>query len=84
MAQGGIACVTDVGDTFEEHLADTLEAGAHLCSPEAVMGIVRKVPERIRWLINDIGTHFTTRAEMGKEPAEAGHCDFDLGRECIR
>lgn len=81
MAQGGIACVTDVGDTFEEHLADTLEAGAHLCSPQAVMDIVRRGPERIKWLINDIGTHFTTREEMGKAPAEDGHSDFDLGRE---
>ncbi len=80
LAQGGIACVTDVGDTFEEHLADTLEAGAHLCSPEAVMGIVSEGPERIKWLI-DIGTHFTTLEEMGKAPPEAGHSDFDLGRE---
>lgn len=79
LAQGGIACVTDKGDTFEEHLADTLEAGAHLCKPEAVMSIVSEGPKRIQWLI-DIGTHFTTLEEMGKSP-EKGHSDFDLGRE---
>ena len=77
-AQGGIACVTDPGDTFEEHLADTLAAGDHLCHPDVVMGIIRKGPERIKWLI-DIGTHFTTREEMGYDSAEKG--EFDLGRE---
>lgn len=80
LAQGGIACVVDVGDTFEEHVADTLAAGGRLCKRDAVMGIVKKGPERIQWLI-DIGTHFTTREEMGKEPASEGHSDFDLGRE---
>lgn len=76
MAQGGIACVTDADDTFEEHLEDTLAAGDHLCNPDAVMDIVKKGPRRIQWLI-DIGTHFTTRAEMGS----GGEEEFDLGRE---
>ena len=78
-AQGGIACVTDSSDTFEEHLADTLEAGAHLCNPEVVMAIVKKGPERIQWL-RDIGTHFTTRDELG-DPNEAHRGEPDLGRE---
>ncbi|MBO5960001.1 MAG: L-aspartate oxidase [Lentisphaeria bacterium] len=79
MAQGGIACVTDENDTFEEHLEDTLAAGAHLCRRDAVMNIVRKGPARIKWLI-DLGTHFTTRAEMGETDPE-GQGEFDLGRE---
>lgn len=79
MAQGGIACVTDVNDTFEEHLADTLAAGDHLCHPDAVMTIVKKGPARIQWLIN-LGTHFTTRGEMGETEPEADKA-FDLGRE---
>jgi len=77
-AQGGIACVTDPEDTFEEHLADTLTAGDHLCHPDAVMGIIKKGPERIRWLIRQ-GTHFTTKEEMGS--SEQDKDDFDLGRE---
>ncbi|MBQ7400976.1 MAG: FAD-binding protein, partial [Lentisphaeria bacterium] len=77
MAQGGIACVTDENDTFEEHLEDTLAAGAHLCRRDAVLDIVRKGPERIKWLI-ELGTHFTTRAEMG-DTDPAGQDEFDLG-----
>ena len=77
-AQGGIACVTDPGDTFDEHVADTLNAGDHLCHPEVVADIVKKGPEMIQWLIN-IGTHFTTRAEMGDDDEHNG--EFDLGRE---
>ena len=79
LAQGGIACVIDSSDTFEEHLADTLEAGADLCNPEAVMGIVKKGPERIQWLI-DQGTHFTTRDELG-DPDRDHRGEFDPGRE---
>ncbi len=78
-AQGGIACVTDPADTFEEHLADTLAAGANLCNPEVVMTIVKRGPERIQWL-RDIGTHFTTRDELGDKKLEHKG-EPDLGRE---
>ena len=40
LAQGGIACVMDHADTFEEHITDTINAGGHLCDPEAVKAIV--------------------------------------------
>ncbi len=79
MAQGGIACVTDENDTFEEHLEDTLAAGDHLCDREAVLDIVKRGPARIQWLIN-LGTHFTTRSEMGMETSRSNE-EFDLGRE---
>ena len=39
-AQGGIACVTLEEDTFEMHVADTLDAGAGLCDEEVVRTIV--------------------------------------------
>ena len=64
LAQGGIACVTDQEDTFDEHIADTINAGDHLCNPESVRSIVEAGPERIQWL-TEIGTHFTTRGEGG-------------------
>ena len=35
-AQGGIAGVIDPEDRFEDHVADTLEAGGSLCDPEVV------------------------------------------------
>ena len=44
-----------------------------------MLDIVRKGPERIKWLI-ELGTHFTTRAEMG-DTDPAGQEEFDLGRE---
>ena len=79
LAQGGIACVLDEGDSFDEHLADTLTAGDHLCNAAAVREIVEAGPEKIRWL-RELGTHFTTRGEVGDQTPD--HQDeFHLGRE---
>ena len=79
-AQGGIACVIAEADSFEEHVQDTLRAGAGLCDPEAVRHIVRAGPDRVRDLM-DWGIHFTRRGELSTSlnAAEAG--SFDLGRE---
>jgi L-aspartate oxidase len=57
-AQGGIAAVMDPADSFEAHIADTLEAGAGLCDREAVELLVRSGPERVRELI-EYGVRFT-------------------------
>jgi L-aspartate oxidase len=57
-AQGGIASVLGGEDSFEQHLRDTLAAGAGLCREEAVRGIVEEGPASIRWLIEQ-GTAFT-------------------------
>src|SRR6059058_5622513 len=72
-AQGGIACVTSDEDSFELHVADTLEAGAGLCDEAAVRTIVMEGPTRVRELI-ELGLHFDDR-EIG------GHREPDLGRE---
>jgi L-aspartate oxidase len=72
-AQGGIASVWSVDDSFESHVADTLRAGAGLCDPAAVESIVRDGPEVVRDLIR-FGTRFT-RIEHG------GEDEYDLGRE---
>lgn len=57
-AQGGIASVLSAEDSFEEHVADTLDAGAGLCRREIVELCVREGPQRIRELI-ELGAEFT-------------------------
>src|ERR1700675_3384777 len=56
-AQGGIAGVLDPEDRFEDHIADTLQAGGGLCDPQVVEMVVREAPARIGELI-DWGTNF--------------------------
>ena len=70
-AQGGVASVFGDQDSFESHVADTLEAGAGLTDPEVAAFCVREGPERIRELM-DMGAVFSRHAPGG---------DLDLGRE---
>ena len=56
-AQGGIASVISADDKIEEHIQDTLVAGAGLCDPIAVRTLVEEGPQRIRELIH-IGVPF--------------------------
>lgn len=76
-AQGGIACVMDHDDSFDEHVEDTLKAGVNLCKGNIVRDIVESGPEVIRELI-DRGAHFTTRGEMGDKQHKD---EYHLGRE---
>ncbi|MFF2143402.1 L-aspartate oxidase [Kitasatospora sp. NPDC058190] len=50
-AQGGIAAALGEGDTPEQHLDDTLVAGAGLCDEEAVRTLVTEGPDAVRRLI---------------------------------
>ena len=51
-AQGGIAVVSDFArDSFEDHIADTLNAGAGLCNPAVVAHVVHQAPARLRELM---------------------------------
>jgi L-aspartate oxidase len=56
-AQGGIAAALDPGDSAEEHLGDTLVAGAGVCDEEAVRVLVSEGPARVRELVT-LGTRF--------------------------
>lgn len=73
-AQGGVACVTSVEDSFDLHIQDTLVAGAGLCDEKVVRTIVTEGPARIRELIN-LGVQFDERE------LEHGERELDLGRE---
>ncbi|MCC9070360.1 L-aspartate oxidase [Flavobacterium sp. F-65] len=58
MAQGGIAVVTDqIGDSFEQHIQDTIQSGGGLCDEEIVKMVINQAPERLKELI-DIGVSF--------------------------
>ncbi|MDI6726974.1 MAG: FAD-binding protein, partial [Smithellaceae bacterium] len=46
-AQGGIAAVQDLCDSFECHINDTLVCGAGLSKPDVVRFVVEEGPDRI-------------------------------------
>jgi L-aspartate oxidase len=63
-AQGGIAAALGEGDTPEQHLDDTLVAGAGLCDPAAVRTLVTEGPGAVRRLIES-GAHFDASTTTG-------------------
>ncbi|MEV0371477.1 L-aspartate oxidase [Streptomyces sp. NPDC050636] len=58
-AQGGIAAALGDGDTPEQHLEDTLVAGAGLCDEAAVRALVTEGPAAVHRLIGS-GARFDT------------------------
>lgn len=74
-AQGGIAAVLDSHDSHDQHVKDTLVAGAGLCDETATRFIVERGREAIEWLIAQ-GVPFTRddEAELGFHlTREGGH-----------
>src|SRR3990172_677557 len=74
-AQGGIASVIDPEDRFENHVADTITAGAGLCDEQVVELVVREAPQHIRQLI-DWGTNFDREngeLVLGREGGHSHH-----------
>jgi L-aspartate oxidase len=72
-AQGGIASVFDLEDSFDLHIKDTLQSGDGLCNPEIVEMVVKDGPERIRELMS-LGVNFTRRQGQELELGmEGGH-----------
>jgi L-aspartate oxidase len=69
-AQGGVAAVLSPQDSFDQHIADTLSAGAGLCRADVVGTLVREGPDAVRWLV-----------ERGVKLSRAGGGELDLGRE---
>ncbi|TCC53649.1 L-aspartate oxidase [Kribbella capetownensis] len=61
-AQGGIAAALSPEDSPEDHLHDTLVAGAGLCDPDAVRALVTEGPDAVRDLI-ELGARFDTLAD---------------------
>lgn len=73
-AQGGLAGVLDPHDSLENHVADTLAAGAGLCDEAVVRELVHEAPIAIRYLTH-LGAAFDP-GHGGDGPAltrEGGH-----------
>ncbi len=70
-AQGGVAVVTDLlKDSFEKHIADTLDCGDGACDEGVVEFVIKEGPARIQEIIA-MGARF--------DQNEAGN--YDLARE---
>lgn len=71
-AQGGLASVLGVDDTFEQHVADTLEAGAGLCHRDIVETVIRSGPTAVAEL-QALGVPFDRSDEAYDLTREGGH-----------
>ncbi len=75
-AQGGIAAVMYTPDTYDKHIADTINAGAGLNNQNIVEITIKESTERIKELI-DWGTRFdktkSGKYSLGKEGGHSEH-----------
>ncbi len=71
-AQGGIAAVLDAGDTFENHIRDTMVAGAGLNRRETVEFVIERAPRAIERLV-ELGVPFETEGAALHLTREGGH-----------
>lgn len=73
-AQGGISAVLEPDDSIDEHVQDTLSAGAGLCDPDVVKFTASRGSQCIQWL-SDLGMPFT------KDRQEVSKSGYHLTRE---
>jgi len=77
-AQGGLAGVLDPADSVENHVRDTIAAGAGLCDEAVVRELVTEAPTSIRYLMR-LGAAFDP--DHGLEPRPGFDLDIALTRE---
>ncbi len=71
-AQGGIAAVLDAGDTFENHVRDTMVAGAGLNDMASVEFVIEGAPKAIDRLC-ELGVPFNRDEDALHLTREGGH-----------
>jgi L-aspartate oxidase len=71
-AQGGIAAVLDAGDRFEDHIRDTMVAGAGLNRRETVEFVIERAPRAIARLV-ELGVPFNSDGAALHLTREGGH-----------
>jgi L-aspartate oxidase len=73
LAQGGIAAAVGAGDSIEQHVADTLAAGAGLADQRVALGMAREAATRVQDLVG-YGVLFDRDEDGGlKLSLEAAH-----------
>lgn len=87
-AQGGVASVTSVQDSFASHIEDTMSAGAYLSHREVVEQVVQNGPQCIKTLVQrgacfDLGQNkeFALAKEGGHSERRILHSGDATGRE---
>jgi L-aspartate oxidase len=94
-AQGGIATVTAPSDSFQLHIADTLEAGAGLCKKNTVKILTERGPATIEQLVkwgvqftpaerSETNIHFDLHLEGGHSQKRILHAADLTGKEMMR
>ena len=73
-AQGGISAVLEPDDSVDQHVEDTLTAGAGLCDPDVVRYTASRGSQCIQWL-SELGMPFT------RDRQEVSKSGFHLTRE---
>lgn len=76
-AQGGIASVINIEDSFESHIEDTIKAGAGLCNYDTVKFVVSEGPNAIKLLLN----HGVSFDKVKSENKDTNEIEFSLGKE---
>ena len=71
-AQGGLAAVTHPDDSFDDHIADTIDAGAGLCAEDVVRFAVSRAPQCIQYVM-DLGLVFDQDGNAPHLTREGGH-----------
>lgn len=71
-SQGGIAAVFSPDDSFDDHIADTLNAGGGICDTDVVKGVIEEGPLRIKDLIS-LGVMFDKEEGRLALTHEGGH-----------
>lgn len=77
-AQGGISAVADKNDTVESHIADTIDAGAGLCSEKVVRKVTTQGPKALKWLL-DAGVPFTKDETINSNDIDGLHLTREGG-----
>ena len=75
-AQGGISAVLSKIDSIDQHVEDTMEAGAGLCKTNVVKSVAGESKAIIKWLLNQ-GVEFTKSESSSSDnlhlTKEGGH-----------